>query len=69
VNSIVEPIFNEKMAKKCNLWDSWTVHRCTVHCWLSQKVRLKQKKKKKNWKRKTQQETRIQTAPKLPSFA
>ena len=46
VNSIVGSIFNENFAKKCNLWDPWTVHGCTVHYWLSQKVRLKQKKRK-----------------------
>ena len=25
------PIFNEKVDKKWNLWDPWTVHLCTVH--------------------------------------
>ena len=41
VNSIVRPIFNEKVVEKCNLWDPSTVHGYTVHCWLSQKVRLR----------------------------
>ena len=71
MNSIVGPIFNEKVAKKCNLWDPWTLHECTFHGWLSQKVRLKQKKKKKQnkTKRKTRiaenatQKRGIQTAP------
>ena len=29
------------------LWDSWTVHQCTVHGWLGQIVRLEPKKKKR----------------------
>ena len=47
MNSIVRPIFNEKVVEKCNLWDPSTVHGYTVHCWLSQKVWLKWGKKKK----------------------
>ena len=31
VNSIVRPIFNEKVAKKWCLWVPWTMHSCTVH--------------------------------------
>ena len=31
VNSAVGPIFNEKLAENWSLWDSWTVHGCTVH--------------------------------------
>ena len=49
VNSIVGPIFNEKVDKKWSLWDSWTVHKCTVHRRMGQPLRLKRKKKKKNW--------------------
>ena len=46
MNSVVRPIFNEKIAKKWSLWDPWIVHGCTIHCWLGQQLRLKQKKKK-----------------------
>ena len=31
MNSIVRPIFNEKMTEKWSLWDLWTMHECTVH--------------------------------------
>ena len=31
VNSIMRPIFNEKIDKKWSLWDLWIVHLCTVH--------------------------------------
>ena len=57
VNSAVEPIFNEKVTEKCNLWDPWTMHECTVHRWLVNNCGLKRKKKKrkKERKRKTQE--------------
>ena len=46
VNSAVGPIFNEKVAEKCNLWDPWTVHGCTVHSWLVNNCGLNKKKEK-----------------------
>ena len=58
VNSAVWLIFNEKVVEKCNLWDLWTVHECTVHSWLINKCRLNKKKKKKKEKmRETQNAT------------
>ena len=45
------PIFNEKVVEKCNLWDPWTVHGCTVHNWLVNNCGLKKKEKKKKKKR------------------
>ena len=42
-------IFNEEVDKKWSLWDSWTVYKCTVHRRTGQPLRLKRKKKKKNW--------------------
>ena len=43
------PIFNKKVAEKCNLWNPWTMHGCTVHSWQSQLLRdIKKKKKEKN---------------------
>ena len=53
VNSVVTPIFNEKITEKCNLWDSWTVHGCIVH---REKVKCCdwKKKKKRNIKEQTQ---------------
>ena len=47
MNSIVGPIFNEKVVKKCILWDPWTVHKSTVHVRKVKKIRLDKKKKKK----------------------
>ena len=49
VNSIVGPIFNEKVAKKYILWDPWTVHKNTVHTRIVKKLLLDKKKKKKLW--------------------
>ena len=51
MNSAVEPIFNEKIDKKWSLWDSWTVHKCTVHRGPGQQLllgRIKKQKKKEN---------------------
>ena len=31
VNSAVGPIFNEKVVENWSLWNSWTVHGCTIH--------------------------------------
>ena len=50
VNSAVGPIFNEKIAEKCNLWDSWTVHRCTIHNWPVNSCGLNNNNKKKEEK-------------------
>ena len=47
VNSIVGPIFSEKVVEKWNLWDPWTVHPCIVHGWFGQTVRQEQKRKKR----------------------
>ena len=47
VNNTVRLIFNEKMVEKCNLWDSWTVHGCTVHSWLVNNCGLNKKKKRR----------------------
>ena len=44
MNSIVGPIFNEKVAEKWNLWVR--EQSLTVHGWLGQIVRLGKKKKK-----------------------
>ena len=46
--SAMRPIFNEKVAEKCNLWDLWTVHWCTVY---NEKVKCCGWKKKKKVKR------------------
>ena len=57
VNSVVGPIFNKKVAEKCNLWDC---EQCTdamftvdkvIYCRLNKK---KKKKKKKKKEKKTQ---------------
>ena len=45
VNSVVRPIFNEKVVEKCSLWDSWIVHGSTVHGRKVKKLRLGKKKK------------------------
>ena len=47
VNGTVEPIFNEKVAKKCSLWDPWTKHGNTVYRRKSKKSYCWEKKKKK----------------------
>ena len=47
MNSVVRPIFNEKVAKKCNLWDPRTMHGCTIHSWLVNNCRMNKKKKTK----------------------
>ena len=52
-------IFNEKVVEKCNLWDSWTVHGCTVHNWLVNNCGLNKKEKKK--KREKNAEHKTQT--------
>ena len=59
VNSAVIFIFNEKIAEKCNLWDSWTVHLCTVHNWLVNNCWLN--KKKNTWNAKRSRGRGIQT--------
>ena len=46
VNSVVWPIFNEKVAKKWSLWDLWTMHGCTVHRRIVKSCGLKKKKGK-----------------------
>ena len=45
VNSTVGLIFNEKVAEKYSLWDSWTMHESTIHRKKSQKVMTGKKKK------------------------
>ena len=40
-------IFNEKVVEKCNLWDPWTVHGCTVHNWLVNNCGLNQKERER----------------------
>ena len=55
VNSAVRPIFNEKSAEKCNLWDLWIVHGCTVHIWLINHCGLNKKKKKKKKEKNAEQ--------------
>ena len=52
VNSAVGSIFNEKVVEKCNLWDLWTVHGCTVPSWLINNCRLNKTKKTKKKKKK-----------------
>ena len=54
INNTVEPIFNEKVVEKWNLWVSWIVHSTHLYCWnvhyilkKSQQLRLKKKRKKK----------------------
>ena len=42
------PIFNEKVAEKCNLWDLWIVHGCAVHVEKSNVAVEKKKKKRTN---------------------
>ena len=44
VNSTVRPIFNEKVAEKCSLWDPWIVHENTVHGRKVKKLRIGKKK-------------------------
>ena len=57
VNSTMRPIFNEKVAEKWNLWDSWTVHRCIVH---KRKVKTYSwRKKKKEGKRANAQNVNV----------
>ena len=48
VNSIVGPIFNKKVAKKCNLW---TVNSTHMHCSQLTKSTIAGWKKKKRGKR------------------
>ena len=51
MNSIVGPIFNEKVAEKCNLW----VHeQCTNTLFTNKKSTSAAKKKKKNETQETQ---------------
>ena len=52
VTSAIGPIFNGKIAEKWSLWDSLTMHGCTVHCWKVKHMLLEKKKKKKGKKRK-----------------
>ena len=45
------PIFNEKVSKKYNLWDPWTVYGCTVHSWLVNDCGLNQTKRERERER------------------
>ena len=52
----MRPIFNEKVAKKWNLWVPWTEHETHLCCWnvhytLKKSQQLRLKKKKENVKR------------------
>ena len=47
INSIVGPIFNEKVDKKWSLWDPWIVHLCIVHKRPVNSCGWRKKKKKK----------------------
>ena len=66
VNSIVWPIFNEKVTKKWSLWDPWTVHGCTVRKRIIKSYGLK-KKNAQIGKRK--RATWIQTPPKCAKYS
>ena len=50
VNSIVKPIFNEKVTKKWSLWDLWTMYGYIVHRRIVKSHSLKKKKKSANRK-------------------
>ena len=50
MNSAAGPVFNENDAEKWSLWDPWIVLWCTVHGRIGQKLRLKEKKKKRGRK-------------------
>ena len=61
INSVVGPTFNKKVAEKCNLWNPWTMHGCTVHSWQSQLCRLKKKKKREKRRGETQTPESLQS--------
>ena len=49
-NSIVKPIFNEKVTKKWSLWDLWIMYRYIVNKRIVKSHSLKKKKKSANRK-------------------
>ena len=66
VNSIVRPIFSEKVTKKWSLWDPWTVHGCIVHGRIIKSYGLKKKNAQIGKRRRV---TWIQTPPKCARYS
>ena len=62
INSIVRPIFNEKVTEKCNLRVClWTVHKSTVHGRLGQQLQLGKKRKKGKRRKKKRERANAQS--------